>query len=316
MAQRKKMLNLIKNLIENNDNTIVKSIKKRPVDSMKKEQNRKSIINKLSIDEQELIFNQILACNSMNLFQKINIFDKFKLHARAPLKTRHSFRKYCEVHNISSNQEEIGKRIQHLSPRDRFIFNHKYNQFVSRNTSNQDLIASLRRVMKFSQDANDEMVNGDGVDIANSHTEMKLESESERLNKPMKSISQINHVAFCAGEYSHLVIVCTENRLLIWNLLTLRLQSSFKLSVTSISVDIYTGLVAAFTSNNELTVFLPNTPIPLYQRRDMPRVLGMAWLPRRFPRAHSLTVDWQASTELYILSENQVNFMSFHSLLT
>jgi hypothetical protein len=47
------------------------------------------------------------------------------------------------------------------------------------------------------------------------------------------------------------VIVCTENRLLIWNLLNLRLQTAVKLSVKDITIDSFTNAVGAFTIHNE-----------------------------------------------------------------
>lgn len=47
------------------------------------------------------------------------------------------------------------------------------------------------------------------------------------------------------------VIACTENRVLIWNLLTLRLQTVLKLSAEHIAVDSQTNLISVFTKNQE-----------------------------------------------------------------
>lgn len=52
-------------------------------------------------------------------------------------------------------------------------------------------------------------------------------------------------------------------------------------------------------------VFQPNVPLPLYQRSNLPRTYGLAWLPRRQPKQSSINVDWQAQSSLLMLTHSQ-----------
>lgn len=311
LEKRKKMLTLIKNLLEKNDTSIIKNVEKKANVKTEETPRKKQKLNKLSLDEQELIFNQIIASNSIDLFQKINIFDKFNLHVRTPAKVQQSLNQYCNENHVQEISSKILRQIYNLSVRHKFVASHKYNQYKLRNSTPKNVFTSLKRIVSFKQPNTNHVgliTNGraDSEKSKSQTTSLSEEHVAQQINST-KCCVQINHVAFCTAEYAHLVIVCTDKRLLIWNLLTLRLQSSYKLSVSKISIDLYTSLVAAFTHNNDLYVFLPNTPIPLYQRKNLPKVHGLAWIPRRHPKNRSLTVDWQTSTELYFLSEKQVS---------
>lgn len=66
-----------------------------------------------------------------------------------------------------------------------------------------------------------------------------------------KQCAEIKSIILGVGEYSHLLIVTTKNRVLIWNLLTLKIQTVLKLSCEEICIDPVSGYVAAFTTNNQ-----------------------------------------------------------------
>lgn len=307
--RRKRMNGLIKKLLETGSSELFMNIKEKPT-KVKRKSNIKR--DALSLSDQELLFDQIMASNGLNLFQKINLFERFDLHVRAPQKKQKSLTKYCYENSIESINANLLRRILNLSPKHRFTYTHKYAQFQRQHRSGNNLVNSFKRLFNFGNKPNQTLTNGT---IKNKRARKRTISSSQDTtyisSDPIQSAllqatTQVNHVAFCTGEYAHLVIVCTDTRLLIWNLLTLRLQSSYKLAVDKIAVDMYTSLVATITQKRDLYVFLPGTPLPLYQRRIEPRIHGITWIPRRFPKARSLTIDWQASTELYFLSEKQV----------
>lgn len=86
--------------------------------------------------------------------------------------------------------------------------------------------------------------------IKQKHCELK---PTKPLGKaaPLQGSAQISHVQFGAGAQAHLVAICTETRVLIWNLMTLRLQAGLKLSVRQLAFDPLTNLIAAVTCNDE-----------------------------------------------------------------
>lgn len=310
--RRKKMQILIKTLLE--DNKTKPFLDQIHVRKVQRKKSRKAKTSNLSIDEKELIFNQVLASNELSLFQKINIFDKFNLRARTPVTQKTAFEEYCHSHDSKTLSNSLFRRIMNLPPKQRFRYCHSFENLRTRHPTSRNVNESFNRIFNFIRDSDSEtLTNGFSSNTrprkrtVSSSKDQISDKKSQTIFKPVKQSTQINHVVFCTGDFMHLVIVCTETRLLIWNLLTLRLQSSYKISVDKISVDLYSSLVAVFTKEHDFYVFLPNTPLPLYQRKIVPKIHGMAWIPRRYSKSRSLTVDWQASTELYFLSENQVN---------
>lgn len=304
LEKRKKILEAIQSILDTDQiNTIAKSLDGELKPSECGNFERKNIKqSNLTVTQQKMIFNQILASNEINLFQKINIYGKLRLRGRVPIKWKQMYADYCSKIDEKQQNAHILERILNLSSKQKFKFALKYKFHKRHIHQFSDTLPTMKRIINFTQSSESaSALNG----VSNSRTDESFE-ESPDTQQPQRLTVQINHLAFCTGELAHLAIVCTENRLLIWNLLTLRLQSSFKIAVDKISIDSYTNLVAIITTNQDLYVFLPNTPIPLYQHKKLPKIEGLAWIPRHYPRTHSLTIDWQAITELYFLTENQV----------
>lgn len=303
IGKRKKLLSAIRSMLENDETVAVtKTIK--DTEAPKPEPSKRKLEKNLTDEQKKLVFDQVLASNKINLFQKIHIFDKFNLHGRVIPKWQQPYVEYCEEADVSLRNRNIFSRMLNLSTKHKFKYIHKYSQSNLQKQKTRLTLDSMNRVINFSKaTSKKKLANG-----TSNHEDLN-ESSGENDSLVQKPTVQITHVAFCTGEFAHLVIVCTEKRLLIWNLLTLRLQSAFKLAVDKVSVDVYTSLVAIVSKTHDLYVFLPNTPITLYHHKKLPKIAGMAWIPRQYPRSHSLTIDWQAHTELYFLSsEKQVSF--------
>lgn len=302
----KKMRAIIKSMLDTDD---TKAIAKR-IESIEHDAKCQSTCKapkRLRSDQQKMLFNQILSCNSISLFQKIHIFDKFGLHGRVPMKMLPLYEEYCdEADRKLPESNVILNRMLNLSPRSKFKFAYKYHRSnVKEQRSKRDVLSAFKRTINSVKPRKSQPlangVSGNGDDNG---------TKTSSVRVAQKPTVQITHVAFCSGEFAHLAIVCTAKRLLIWNLLTLRLQSAFKIEVDKMTVDLYTSLVAIVTKSHDLYVFLPNTPITLYQHKQLPKIDGLAWIPRKYPKSHSLTIDWQAHTQLYFLSsEKQVTIL-------
>lgn len=315
LEKRKELATCVKNLLEGKDSSIIKRISSEHVETTskaklsKRKRVLKNDIQDLSHEERQLLFSRIMAMNTINLFQKISILDRFNLNFTAPLTKEEKLKKYANLNRCQPKVDKLIAQSALLDHRKKYSSCRKMHQFKLRQKPVIDTNRAVERLIRFTIDRTNTktsgLTNGNGIKVEATNKPDETKDESTEV-PPVKCAAQIKHVAFCAGEFSHLVIACTENRILIWNLLTLRLKSTLKLSVNQISVDVYTSLVSVFTDTNELIVFLPNTPLPLYQNSDLPKILGAAWIPRRHPKPHSLTVDWQALTELFMLSEKQV----------
>lgn len=301
LDKRKKLQAAIKSIMNGEDTkAIFTSLGNLSLSKSKSKPAKQVNRDQMTAADKSMVFNTILSSNNINLFQKINMFDDLDLRGRVPAKWQPAFEEYC--HRIDEEQQSLNipERILNLSAKHRFKYALKYNRHKY-SFQHSEAVRKLRRTISFAPSNDETRTNG--------HSTMETDGTSADAQQlPPKAMAQIKHLVFCTGEYAHLVIACTDNRLLIWNLLTLRLQSSFKIHTDRIAIDPYTSLVAVTTRYNDLFVFLPNTPIPLYQQKKLPKMAGLAWIPRQYPRTHSLTIDWQAATELFFLSENQVRF--------
>lgn len=300
IEKAKKMRSIVKSLLDSDDaKSLTKYIKNADF-TAQATKSQSECPERLNIEQQKMIFNRLLSCNSINLFQKIHICDKFRLHGRVPMKIYPMYEQYCErVDRKLSKSNVILQRMMNLSPRSKFKYAYKYHRsHVMEKSHDKNTRNALKRTINSVK--SERLSNG----VKGSATQKNTNStkRSATVQKPAVRITQ---VAFCTGEFAHLVIVCTEKRLLIWNLLTLRLQSAFKIEVDKLTVDLYTSLVAVVSKAQDLYVFSPNTPITLYQHEQLPKIDGMAWIPRKYPKSHSLTIDWQAHTELYFLSSDK-----------
>jgi hypothetical protein len=75
--------------------------------------------------------------------------------------------------------------------------------------------------------------------------------------------------------------------------------------VKKITIDPLTNLIAAFTKYNELFVFQPSPTLSIFHQKKLPEIHDAIWVPRETPKAQSISVNWQAMSQLLILTSQQ-----------
>ncbi|CAD7079270.1 unnamed protein product [Hermetia illucens] len=320
LEKRRKILELFKSLLETNDNKLIQELQKGDDAVKKKNINSGQSLCNMTLDtaQQEYLFKKIRSLTDLSLFQKVDLYQKLGIYCSVPKESRNQIAKYIAKNILEKDSIEcnLDRNIKSLSKKYRFKAKYRIHKHLSRKVKHEDddklisvmslLGLSDHPTMHHTSHNKKSIVDSKGCNgFIEDDAEMESSSDVMETLKPLEVVSNIRHVAFATGEYAHLVIVCTENRVLIWNILTLRLQSVLRLSVFRITVDPLTSLCAAFTINDELYVFPPNAPMPLYHRVNIPKIHDAIWLPRRYPKSYSLNLDWQAISTLYFLTKDQ-----------
>lgn len=307
---KKTILQTFLNSLESGDDRFVKSLSsgKQPLKSLKKED--------LNTKLKQNIYKQILQSTDLGFYQKIVTFKNLSISSTISdnrVTERVRLRLNGKLQTISKKWKQVPKKMQ-------FKAKYKLNKLLPTYANKCDEVTSLLQFLNISKKQH--QLNGSTNGIDNNYE--CPERNIQAIPKLTKKTVQIKHIYFCSGENAHLIVVCSESRVFIWNLLTLRLQNILKLSVEHIAFDPITNLIACFTRYDEceyhfqmyflklkslllsVYVFLPNTPIPVYYRKNMPRIEGAIWVPRRYPQSQSLSVNWQAISTLYFITQNQV----------
>ena len=272
---------------KSNLNEIMKDGRERLL--KRKEENSVKDPSELKENERKSIFKRVKMVNELSLVQKIEIFNKLGISCRTAdqLKDKLDLKVIKSIEKSNDLKRKVNNHVEILSFASKFLAKRKMHNYLARK-SRENILSGFTKFY-------------DQVPVKKDN----LEEEDTFEGTPVVKLAEIQEVIVCKGKFAHIVVVCTENRLFIWNLLTLRIQVSVLLTVDKIVLDPYTNLIAVFTKDRELFVFLPNIPMPLYHRKSMPNIHGAAWVPRRYPKPCSLVLDWQASSQLYFLGINQ-----------
>ncbi|XP_053961195.1 WD repeat-containing protein 75 [Anastrepha ludens] len=330
--KRKRWLQLFNNFVEKNDETIIKELEKFADKCERIDFKPKEVLPE-EIDEErkKKLYNKIMDMHQLNFFHKVLLFQRLGIRVKVHPEGRERVLAYLYENILPEGQHErlreMQEEVKQLSVRQRYKAKwrlHEYEKRLNRyEAAMQEKLLPLMEILDLGDSNRQEqrLANGnkaqhsDSDSASTSKASAKTEAAHSEETDPLQAIrvatpviAQISKVQFAAGEWAHLVIVCTERRVLIYNLLTLRLHAVCKLSVEHFAFDPISNLVAAFTKYNELYVFQPNVPLPIYQRRNLPPLYGAAWLPRQHPKNRSLNVDWQALSTLYFLTEQQEIF--------
>ncbi|XP_011193769.1 WD repeat-containing protein 75 [Zeugodacus cucurbitae] len=320
--KQKRWLQLFNDFVEKNDETIIKELEKFAEKCEKIEFNPKEV-SADEIDEatRKQLYNKIMDMHELNFFHKVLLFQRLGIRVNIRPEGRERLLAYLYDTILPAGERkrfrEMENEVNRMSTRERYKAKSRLYEYQKRRSKYdeevQKKLLPLMEVLNFGDDCkNAPLTNGSHTQ---DHTTTTEQSDDRDLIEDIGDldpvIAQISKVQFAAGEWAHLVIVCTERRVLVFNLLTLRLHAACKLSVEHFAFDPISNLCAAFTKYNELHVFQPNVPLPIYQRRNLPRLYGASWLPRRHPKNRSVNVDWQAMSTLYFLTEDQeINYLA------
>ncbi|XP_014479883.1 PREDICTED: WD repeat-containing protein 75 isoform X2 [Dinoponera quadriceps] len=119
----------------------------------------------------------------------------------------------------------------------------------------------------------------------------------------------ITRVEFGHHEACHLVVVASQQYIVVWNILTLAISWSVSLSVVSLTYDPKSTYMAAFTSDNSLYVFTPQSPTVVYKKtcliESTSSILAATFVPHLKEIRNPSFGRWQAKSQLYFLDSNQ-----------
>ncbi|EDW64200.1 WD repeat-containing protein 75 [Drosophila virilis] len=306
--QRQKLWSLLQTLLDSDDQTLVQQARQLMA-SAPSSQGKSSDELKPQEIAKESVYKHIMQMSELGLHQKLQLLRRFGIECtvhEACQKRLKAYLQNCLVDPIAVQLRlrTLETRLHRLHPRQRFKAKQRLTRLSGRRKNYEQLVRQ-ELLPLFS------VLHLDETTKAAAPTSAKRKRWStqpvKKLAKvaPLQSVAQISHVQFGAGAQAHLVAVCTETRVLIWNLMTLRLQAGLKLSVQQLAFDPLTNLIAAITRNDELHVFQPNVPLPVYQRSNLPKMHGLVWLPRRQPKQSSINVDWQAQSTLHMLTHDK-----------
>lgn len=121
---------------------------------------------------------------------------------------------------------------------------------------------------------------------------------------------KIKRVEFGKHQVCNLVVVASAEHIAVWNLLTLSITWSVPLKLSTLTADPNSTFMAAFTIDNTLFVFSPQTSKPVYIRKkvlddDDSTVLGGIFVPHLQEKRVRSVKNWQRKSQLFFLDSNQ-----------
>ncbi|XP_011870474.1 PREDICTED: WD repeat-containing protein 75 [Vollenhovia emeryi] len=119
----------------------------------------------------------------------------------------------------------------------------------------------------------------------------------------------ITRIEFGKHEACHLVVVVSQQHITVWNILTLAITWTVSLNVVSLACDLKSTYIAAFTSDNSLYVFTPQSATPVYKKtcliENTSSVLAATFVPHLQEKRDPSFGHWQRKSQLFFLDSNQ-----------
>lgn len=246
----------------------------------------------LKHSEKKLIFQTVMSTANLNFNEKLQVLHKLNIYYNISSRLEKEVVDFIS-RNIAEDQhlyKSLRSSINEVKNHSRFKLLWRYNTWKNLDVKRNRKIITVRKLLK-------NPIKEDAIKHKN--------SQSENTFLPVKNTNHINSIHYCTDELSHLVIISTSNRILVWNLLTLKIQGSFKIHCKHIVLDPLTNLVAIFTKFDELFIIHPSPPMTIFHQKNMPKIYSAIWVEQENPRRQSLNVNWQATSQLLFLTEDQ-----------
>lgn len=248
VEKRKKIMQLFTNMLETNEETLVKELQKILNNTKFSEKNNQKPLTEFDDKQKTSLYRKIIQMHELNLQQKVLLYQKLgiacKTYPQMETKMAEYFNNLCNKKMKSYN---LKLQTHRFNLKQRFKAKYRLEKFnKQQKLYDEQITNNLVPIMSLLNINITKAAKKAPIPITK-----KIVENNNRVIPPKPTMAEISHVQFAAGEYAHLVVVCTEKRILIWNLLTLRLQSVLKLSVKHLTFDAQTNLVAVVTHNNE-----------------------------------------------------------------
>lgn len=296
LEKRRKILDLMKSVVDGTaSEAIVRNMTKEKkqrfyepkVVKVEKPQN-------LSRGEKEQIFKRVLVMPDLSFNQKIQTLHKLHIYYKISNRVEQEVTEFMARTAIEEQQlyASTDIKLSQVRSHEKYKAQWRFKTWNLHSSKYNRKMVTVRKLLTRR------------IDEKTLERQQALEEETKHL-LPIKNLTHINHVVFCTEELSHLAIAATPDRLLVWNLLTLKVQGSFKLHMKFIALDPLTNLVAVFTKFNDLFVFHPSPALTIHHQKSIPDIYGAIWVPRETPIAQSVNVNWQATSQLLFLNQQQ-----------
>ncbi|XP_037927474.1 uncharacterized protein LOC119662008 [Teleopsis dalmanni] len=319
--KRAKVMQFFVNLLEDNEKSALNNLQEllnTSDTSSTVQQQPVTSLSAVSQEDKKELFREILDIQELNFYQKVLLFQKLGITCkpREGMETRLAsyLRKTVCNEFINVKIKDLHKKVAQLSRRERFRAKYRLHLYTRRKRNYDEEIAqnlvpilSVLNIQDITKSSKESKNTSRQEDITQQQKERKeaYDRTTHRILPIPQVPAVIKKVQFATNQFAHMILACTENRVLIWNLLTLRIESVMNLSMKHFSFDPLNSLVAVINIHNELFVFQPHVTWPLYHRASMPEMHGTVWLPRRYVIPSSLNINWQSQSILFFLTEKQ-----------
>lgn len=296
LEKRKKIIELMKSVVGGTANdSIVKNItleKKERFFRQKSVETEKS--KKLSKAEKEEIFKRVLSIPDLSFNQKIDVLHKLHIYYKISDRVEQEVVDFISrtSYECQGLYKSLHRKIDQIKTQERFKLQWRFRTWNMLSSKRNRKMVTVRKLLNHK------------IDQQLLEKKKAKEANTEKL-LPIKNLTHVTNVVFCTEECSHLIIVTTPERLLIWNLLTLKIQGSFKLHSKFITLDPLTNLVAVFTKYNELFIVHPSPARTIQHQKNLSNIYGSIWIPRENPKEQFVDVNWQATSQLLFLNHKQ-----------